>query len=104
MHEINTSKEQEIKRLDLEISKGKLLIKHLLQVYKQHKSMVKRNEVSPEQYMDIIFEMVVSSKDYLMAKSITEFTDLMSTKIKKLLEVEENESYEVIFIEKVCSD
>jgi hypothetical protein len=48
--------------------------------------------------------MLVSNKEYLHAKSINDFTELMSTKIKKLLDVEDTDRYEVLFVEKMSKD
>lgn len=51
--------------------------------------------------MDIIFNMLISKKDYQNVDSMQDLGELCKTRFKKLLDINETDNVEIIFIEKV---
>ena len=104
--------------LDVEIMQGKMLIKHLLSIYKnslpsqntenteteiqkKYRLQQEMNEISTQQYMDIIFNMMINKKDYQRVESMQELGELCRQKFKRLVDINETDNVEIVFIEKV---
>ena len=51
--------------------------------------------------MDIIFNMMINKKDYQTVESMQELGELCRNKFKRLVDVNETENVEIVFIEKV---
>jgi hypothetical protein len=58
-------------------------------------------EISIQQYMDIIFSLMISKKDYQNVDSMQELGELCRNKFKRLVDINESGDVEIIFIEKV---
>jgi hypothetical protein len=113
-----SAREKDIQILDIEIQKGKVLIKHLLRIFKKNfqaadlsqnetekqrliREQQEKNEISVAQYIDILFNMIISKKEFSSIENMNDFVQLVDTKFKSIMDVHESGLIEILFIEKV---
>ena len=54
--------------------------------------------------MDILFNMVVSKKEFSTIESIADFVDVVERNLKPIVDIEGSSLIEILFVEKVDSE
>ena len=106
-------REKDMDALDLDVQKGKLLIKHLLQAYKGTDFGAPQDN---QQFIDILFNLLIPKKQFACIENINDFTELVQNNFMKIIDIDgtlkpakvkkraspKNEhAFEILFVEKV---
>ena len=96
---------------DLDIQKGKLLIKHLMKIY--DKSLSDQDSLEEQEdsqfYKDVLFNMLIPSKEFSEVECMNDFVELVQVNIMKIIDLEKSmpgknsikkKVYEILFVEK----
>lgn len=70
---------------------------------KKYKELQKKQEISKAQYVDILFNMVVNRRDFARVENISDFVDLVESKFKRVVDIDQKDSVQILFVEKIDS-
>jgi hypothetical protein len=80
---------------ELDIQKGKLLIKHLLSIFHDKPDCLNGRE----QFGDILFNLVVSKAEFNAIENISDFINLVQSAFLKVIDFDNKKNFEIIFLE-----
>ena len=61
----------------------------------------KTQEISVAQYMDILFNMVVSKTEFNKIESLNDFIEVLEKNLMYIVDIEETHDIDIIWVEKV---
>jgi hypothetical protein len=104
----------------MEIHKGKILVKHLLKMFKKKfqkedivqetekqrllREQQEKNEISVAQYTDILFNMIISQREFRAVENMSDFVDLVDQKLMRIMDIDQTGMVEILFIEKIDNE
>mgnify|MGYP006893273909 CR=1 FL=1 len=53
--------------------------------------------------MDIIFNMLITKEEFTNADNLQHFVELVTIKFKRLVDIEETENVEIVFVERISA-
>jgi hypothetical protein len=113
-------REKDIQQLEMEIHNGKILVKHLLKMFKKKfknedivqeteilrllRDQQNKSEISVAQYTDILFNMIIRQIEFRAVDNMSDFEDLVDHVLMKIMDIDKTGMVEFLFIEKIDNE
>lgn len=63
-----------------------------------------KNEISVAQYTDILFNMIISQREFRAVENMSDFVDLVDQKLMRIMDIDQTGMVEILFIEKIDNE
>jgi len=80
---------------DILIQRGKLLIRHLMDIYMNKPE----GDEGKEQFADILFSIVVSKAAFNSVENLSDFINLVQQSFLNVIDVDKKKNVEIMFLE-----
>lgn len=83
--------------MDTELQKGKILLRHLLDVY------TGKREPGGQNFVDMLFDLFIPKHEFSMVENINDFVNLIANNFIRIIDLDRKAGarFEIMFIERV---